>query len=781
MFHLPPDDAKSTVQTVSALSKYSLRALLIFIITLIIIITIIWFGYGVKNKIIKVKNQWNEYTTEATLASDALSRIQANFGYGGFIHNFKNYVLRKDPSLLQKINTSLALTQDAIEEYPRQGLHQDEVSYLNILQKTVDEYSAKLKLAERLIQNGKTSNYIDQHVKVDDMPALNAIKQLSAHAIKHNEEYKQATGSSLSKTLGFINWGVLIIPLLLLSASLLVVFLRHITQSNQKLEDTKKYISDLFEAAPDAILIVDLNGRITEVNEQSINLFGWSYVELVGKNVEQLMPQRFRQKHAETRKDSFTEAEDRPVKHDMEFTALTKDEREIPVDINLSYTTLNNKKLAIVSLRDISERKKYEDTLHRNEVMLKRAQQVTQIGSWDWDIKNNTIVWSDEIFRIFGLEPTSKKITYDDFLEHLHPDDKENVVNAINSTIVYNQPYSIEHRIIRPDGNERIVYEQGEVFRSKSGEAVNMVGVLRDITEQKQTEVALRLADNVFRYTVEAIMVTDADEKILRINQAFTKITGYSSDEVIGKTPRQVIKSGRHDEKFYTELWSSLINNGSWIGEIWDKRKDGSEFPARHNMTAVRDDEGKVIQYMSVFLDVTEQKRAQERVEYLAQYDQLTSLPNRALFMDRLQHSIDRANRSNNKVGLMFIDLDGFKNVNDTLGHQAGDELLKHVAHRLLKSVRSEDTVARLGGDEFTLILEELHDADGAVVVANKVLQSVSEVINLSGNEVKVGASIGISLYPDDAKDVENLIKTSDTAMYHSKKEGKNQYQFYSE
>lgn len=781
MFHLSPGNEQFSVKNKNSLDKYSFRAVLIFIVTLIIILTIIWFGYVVKKKIVDVEQQWYDYTQNASLASDALSRIQANFGYGGFIHHFKNYILRKDESLLPRIKKSIVATQDAINDYPRSGSHQDEIKFLESIKTTVEEYSIKLKLAQILIESGKSSNYIDSQVKVDDGPALIAIQELSEHALKHNQEYKNEINIIIKNTLSFIDWGILIIPLLLSTAALLVVFLKHITNSNQKLEETGQYLSDLFEAQPDATLIVGRNGRITEVNQQAITLFGKSYVQLIGQNVESLMPQRFRDKHAIIREASFAEGKNRSLQYDLEFFALTKDEEEIPVEISLSYTKRNQEILTIVTLRDMSERKNAESALRRSEEMLKRAQQLTKIGSWDWDIKNNTIVWSDETFRIYGLEPSSKKVSYDDFLKYLHPDDKEEVVNAVNSSVVYDKPYSIEHRIIRPDGSERYVYEQGEVFRSQTGEAVNIVGVLNDITEQKQIEEALKLADNVFSHTVEAIMVTDAEEKILRINNAFTKITGYSSDEVIGKTPRQILKSGRHDDAFYDELWSSLLKDKSWTGDIWDRRKDGSEFPARHNMTAVINDEGEIIQYMSVFLDVTEQKRAQERVEYLAQYDQLTSLPNRSLFMDRLQHSFDRAKRSRNKVGLLFLDLDGFKKVNDTFGHQVGDELLKHVAHRLLKCVRSEDTIARLGGDEFTIILEELNDSDGAVVVANKVLKSIKEVINISGNEIYVGASIGISLYPGNANDIDNLIKFSDTAMYQAKKNGKNQYQIFAE
>jgi diguanylate cyclase (GGDEF)-like protein/PAS domain S-box-containing protein len=263
------------------------------------------------------------------------------------------------------------------------------------------------------------------------------------------------------------------------------------------------------------------------------------------------------------------------------------------------------------------------------------------------------------------------------------------------------------------------------------------------------------------------------------VNSAFTTVTGYSSKEAIGRTPGELLKSGKHDEEFYKSMWEELNINGNWVGDICDRHKDGSNFLTRHNISAVKDHQGNVIQYISIFLDITKQKRAEERIKFLAQYDQLTKLPNRALFNDRLQHSIDRAQRSKNKIGLMFIDLDGFKNVNDTLGHQAGDELLQIIAERISNLMRVEDTVARFGGDEFTIIMEELNHSDGAIVVAKNVLQTIGEVIYLSGQEVSVGASIGISIYPDNGEDANSIINNSDTAMYQAKKQGKNCFKFY--
>ena len=777
MFSLTPGNERTLPRKSFIPGKYSLRALSIIVVTAIVIMVLIWFGFKAKQKVIDIEAQWNSYSTESIRTLDTLNRIQANFGYGGFIHHFKNYVLRKDPSLLPEIEKSLKATQQAIRDYPREGMHKDEAKHLQQLNAVVDSYAEKVALAKKLVAAGKTSNYIDSLVKVDDKPALEAIENLSRHAVENNEIYKRKTRLGLEATLDFINRGILIIPLLLLIAALMLGFLRYITRMSAVLEESGEYLADLFESAPDATLIVDSRGNITEANQKAFTIFGYDKADLIGMNVENLMPSRYRDRHTEMRENSFRTVKSRDLRHDMDFLALTKEGKELPVEISLSFTRRKDENVALVSLRDISERKTAEEALHRNETMLKRAQQLTQMGSWDWDIKANKILWSDETYRIFAVKP-GKQVTYEDFLKYIHPDDKEKVVNAVNEAVVYNKPYSVEHRIILDNGEERIISENGEVFRDDQGEAKNMVGVLQDVTEKKEVEFKLLLADNVFNFTAESIIVTDSEEKILRVNQAFTRSTGFSAEEAIGRTPGEILKSGRHDENFYQSFWKTLTEKGRWSGEIWDRRKDGSVFPARHNINAVKDEQGKVIQYISIFLDVTEQKRAQERIEYLAQFDQLTSLPNRALFNDRLQHAINRAARSGKKVGLLFIDLDGFKNVNDTFGHQAGDDLLIHVAHRLLKCVRKEDTVARLGGDEFTIILEELNNADGAAIVAQKVIKVLGEIINLSGNKVSIGASIGIALYPDNGAAIDALIKVSDAAMYLSKKNGKNQYHF---
>ncbi|MDH5325341.1 MAG: EAL domain-containing protein [Gammaproteobacteria bacterium] len=301
----------------------------------------------------------------------------------------------------------------------------------------------------------------------------------------------------------------------------------------------------------------------------------------------------------------------------------------------------------------------------------------------------------------------------------------------------------------------------------------------KELLNSKLTEAKLRLADRVVNYSNQAILVIGADNEILQVNPAFSEITGYEAESMLGKSPASLL-SQCHNKAFFKNMLRTLLRTGSWQGELFCLHKRGRLYATWQNISVVRNEKGKIIQWISMFSDISDQKRAEDRIKRLAHYDQLTGLPNRLLFVDRLEHAITRARRSGNKVGLMFIDLDQFKSVNDTLGHQAGDELLKIASKRLAGCVRAQDTVSRLGGDEFTVILEDLNDEQGAMVVADKIIAVLSQTLRVLDCDVKVGASIGITLYPDDGMTVDAMIKNSDLAMYQAKANGRSCYQFYS-
>lgn len=310
--------------------------------------------------------------------------------------------------------------------------------------------------------------------------------------------------------------------------------------------------------------------------------------------------------------------------------------------------------------------------------------------------------------------------------------------------------------------------------------AMMAIGRSFGVAIQKDTaSKRLHQAKIAFESASEGIMITDNASHIVAINKGFTDITGYSEEEVLGRTPR-ILHSGRQDEQFYDEMRKTLQQNGRWRGEIWNKRKNGEIYPEWLTVTEVKDAKDQVINYVGVFADISEIKQSQNNLNKLVNHDPLTGLPNRRLFNELMAHAIKRAEREQNQIALLFIDLDRFKAINDSLGHQVGDKLLYEVSKRINHAVRESDAVARLGGDEFLVMMDLLRDTEDAAMVAKKVIHTLQSEFIIDGRELFIGASIGIAVYPQDGHDVDSLIKAADIAMYQVKNKGKNNYCFYS-
>ena len=323
---------------------------------------------------------------------------------------------------------------------------------------------------------------------------------------------------------------------------------------------------------------------------------------------------------------------------------------------------------------------------------------------------------------------------------------------------------------------------EATISRVKVAEKMVFTAILRDTTQRKLTEDELRIAAVAFE-SKEGMLVTDAKGIILRVNQAFTETTGYTSEEVVGQTP-SILKSGRHNADFYHAMWENIHRTGTWQGEIWDRRKNGEIYPKWLTITAVKGGEGSVTHYVGSHIDITERKVAEEKIKDLAFYDPLTRLPNRRLLLDRLQHALASSARSGREGALLFIDLDNFKTLNDTLGHNIGDLLLQHVAQRLESCVREGDTVARLGGDEFVVMLEDLSEnapeaAEQTEAVGEKILVSLNQPYQLASYEYHSTPSIGVTLFSDRQLGIEDLLKQADIAMYQAKKAGRNALRFF--
>ncbi len=302
----------------------------------------------------------------------------------------------------------------------------------------------------------------------------------------------------------------------------------------------------------------------------------------------------------------------------------------------------------------------------------------------------------------------------------------------------------------------------------------------REIKQRREAEAGLRLSAKVFEQNSEAIIVTDADNQVVMVNRAFCEITGYSEQEVLGRNPR-FMASGRQSIQFYRAMWNELLEKNNWRGEIWNKRKNGEVFPELLTISTVRDEQGAITHYIGVFIDITEKKKEEERIIRLANYDTLSGLPNRNLLADRVEQGVAQAERHGSKLAMLFIDLDHFKHINDSLGHDIGDELLKQVAERLKVCLRRTDTLARQGGDEFIALVTDIGSEAEAGYVAEKMVSACAQGFEINGHMLHVTPSIGISMCPDDGNTQVQLMRNADLAMYRAKDSGRNRFAFYEE
>lgn len=423
---------------------------------------------------------------------------------------------------------------------------------------------------------------------------------------------------------------------------------------------------------------------------------------------------------------------------------------------------------------DITEQKQAEQQLRTSEAQYRSVIETSGDGFWLLDSSGYLLHTNDAYARLSGYSKDELVGMHVSQLEaREHPDETAAHIKKIieNGTDLFETC----HR--KKNGDQWDV----EISTSYSHDAGDKFFVFtRDISERKRTQRELRLIAEVFKNTSEGIVITDPKGKIVDVNPAYCNITGYSREEMIGENPKK-IKSDRHDKEFYRQMWDSIITDGYWVGEIWDRRKNGEVFPKWLSINAVHDEEGSLTHYVGTFSDISVLKGIEKELEFMAYYDPLTGLPNRILFKDRLENEINHCCRQHTRCALLFLDLDRFKLINDTLGHTAGDELLVEVAHRLKSSIRNNDTIARMGGDEFTLLLTQLHSTDAAALVAQNVIKLLSQPFKIHGDELRIGASIGIAIYPDDGDNFTTLTRHADAAMYEAKDKGRGCYHFYSE
>ncbi|AUI68787.1 bifunctional diguanylate cyclase/phosphodiesterase [Beggiatoa leptomitoformis] len=405
---------------------------------------------------------------------------------------------------------------------------------------------------------------------------------------------------------------------------------------------------------------------------------------------------------------------------------------------------------------------------------------LTGIRGVVWEINpqtQNIIYVSPFITKLLGF--TIEQCLKKGFLIHKVHVDERKKLQHISRGLIADDTFMLDYRVLNGAGKWLWLRNIGIIERDAQHQPINVLGIAWDISENKQLLEQVHQAKIVFDNTNEGIIITDAQQRITLVNKACSEITGYSTAEIVGKTPR-ILHSGRQDKLFYQQLWSMLEQIGRWQGEIWNKHKDGTIYPCWESINVVKNERGEVIHYIAIFSDITSIKNAERQLEHLAHHDLLTDLPNRLYFNTRLEQAIVYAKQQQEEIAVLFLDLDRFKNVNDTLGHIVGDQVLQVVSRRLRACLRPQDTLARLGGDEFILLMTgttAVHKQ--AITIAQRLLNTIQQAIHINQHEIVVTGSVGISIYPDDSNEAQSLVKYADIAMYRAKSLGNNQYCFY--
>jgi two-component system CheB/CheR fusion protein len=547
-----------------------------------------------------------------------------------------------------------------------------------------------------------------------------------------------------------------------------------LTTVNEELQVRSGELSDLFNDLENIqnsvgfpIMVCNSHLELTRFNSPAAALFSLSSVSIRQPLPGMRLPVGMN--------DFSTEVHDAIVSNRVSEKHIFSNERHYLLHVSPYETKARGTRGAIIVLLDHTERLVAERDVRKNrEILLAIMNNSTSIIALK-DLAGRYEFVNTEFEKFFGLESNNvlgktdaqvlpRKIA-DDFRA------KELDVVRLRTSLEF------EDHLVFSGGRERFLHSIRFPLLTDDGVVYSICTQSADITEHKHAEDQLRLAARVFDRSGEGIVVTDARQRILTVNSAFSQVTGYAPEEVIGKLPT-LLASGKQDASFYKSMWSHLQTHGWWQGEIWNKRKSGEVYPEWLTINVVNDPDGNLLNYVGIFSDISVVKESQRKVEFLATHDELTSLPNRTLFLDRLRQAIAHAERSSESFAVLFIDLDNFKVINDSMGHAAGDDLLKEIASRLRECVRGGDTVARFGGDEFALLIEEATVAE-AEMTAHRIADAMLRPHPIGRQNVYPGASIGICLYPNDGLDPETLLKNADSAMYQAKDGGKRSHHFF--
>lgn len=538
-----------------------------------------------------------------------------------------------------------------------------------------------------------------------------------------------------------------------------------IKAAQQTLEESEARFRGYIDHSPNGVFVAAPDGRFVDVNPSASRLVGYTREELLAEmNVLDIFGMGDLPAHLGQFETTLINGQQ------AEVALRRKDGTSVVV--MLTAARLPDGRLLGFAV-DLTEYKRAEAAVEQQRRFRDILMEAIPGIAYALDTQGRLIFFNQQL-STFSEMPTTAHLGMN-AIEFFEGDDRARVADTVRQTFEIGHT-EVEATIVGRQGRRTPFSFTGKRIEF-NGQPI-VVGVGIDISERKLAEARMRQAMVVFNTSKQGIMTTDADGVITAINPAFSVITGYAPDDVVGH-PSSMLKSGRHDPAFYEMVSTQLISNGHWEGEIWNRRRNGELYPQWLTITAVKNSLGTTAEYVSLFSDITERKVHEETMWRQANFDALTGLANRNLLADRLQRAIANARRNEKKVGLAFLDLDGFKWINDSQGHDVGDELLIEVGRRLVGCVRDQDTAARLGGDEFTLVIHDLADVADMMVIGEKLVHVLREPFLLGGQLHQLSGSVGITLYPDDGKDVQTLLKNADIAMYRAKQGGKNRYQFY--
>jgi diguanylate cyclase (GGDEF)-like protein/PAS domain S-box-containing protein len=534
-------------------------------------------------------------------------------------------------------------------------------------------------------------------------------------------------------------------------------------------------------------VVVAQDGVLVYANPRAAAITGYPVSELVGRPLTRAVHPDDRGLLADYHRRRLA-GEELPKSY--AFRILTREGRVRWLEASVELVDWEGRPAALNLLADVTQRVEAQEELRRLSAELERrvaertreleesrarlakAQEIARLGYWEWDSAADRLVWSRELYRIFGVEPGSFGHDYASFQELVHPEDRDYLAAHFTAGEPPGPGGGVEYRVVRPDGGERLVRSRAELQADAQGRLTRWVGVVQDVTEQAEAAERLVLADQVWENSLEGVCIADHRGRLLSVNRAFTILTGYPQEECLGRTPEFLLEARRSKGQLQAAL-ASLAEFGEWRGEAWGRAKSGDPYVMWLTITAVRAASGRITHYVGLLHDISELRESEATILHQATHDALTGLPNRLALHQRLAQAVEEATVGGRLVAAAVVDLDGFKNVNDSLGHAVGDELLQVAAERLAGAVGEGDLVARQGGDEFLVVLTGLADEAQAVLAARRLQEALAPPCVAAGRELFISASLGLALHPADGQDPETLIKHADNAMFRAKEKGR--------